>query len=168
MTNPYAPPMAAVLDIADPSVVRVRADRSTRLGAAILDTLVFMAMVYVPFLVVAMTAGAAGLVSQETGGGALIGVAAFAASLGFGLWCWLTIRYMRRNGQSIAKKWVGLKIVRADGSAASVARTFWVRTMINWALSILPLYGLIDVLFIFGGSRQCLHDKFADTMVIKA
>jgi len=33
---------------------------------------------------------------------------------------------------------------------------------------VIPLYGFIEVLFIFGESRQCLHDKLADTIVIKA
>jgi hypothetical protein len=30
------------------------------------------------------------------------------------------------------------------------------------------LYGLVDVLLIFGEARQCVHDKLADTIVIKA
>jgi hypothetical protein len=33
---------------------------------------------------------------------------------------------------------------------------------------IVPFYFLIDVLFIFGERRQCLHDKIADTIVINA
>jgi len=30
------------------------------------------------------------------------------------------------------------------------------------------IFGLVDSLLIFGEPRQCLHDKFADTIVIKA
>jgi hypothetical protein len=33
---------------------------------------------------------------------------------------------------------------------------------------MIPLFGIIDALFIFGDARQCLHDKIADTIVIKA
>ena len=40
--------------------------------------------------------------------------------------------------------------------------------VVNGLLGIIPLYGLIDPLFIFSESRQCLHDKLADTIVIKA
>ena len=38
----------------------------------------------------------------------------------------------------------------------------------NGLISIVPLYGVLDVLFIFGESRQCLHDKIAGTIVVKA
>jgi hypothetical protein len=40
--------------------------------------------------------------------------------------------------------------------------------MVNGLLSIIPLYGIIELLFIFGEDRQCLHDKIADTIVVEA
>jgi uncharacterized RDD family membrane protein YckC len=73
-----------------------------------------------------------------------------------------------RNGQSIAKKLLSIKVVRSDGSRASLGRIFWLRNIVNTLLSIVPLYGVIDALFIFGEQRQCLHDKIADTIVVKA
>ena len=42
------------------------------------------------------------------------------------------------------------------------------RNVVVWILSLIPMFGIIDVLFIFGESRQCLHDRIADTIVIKA
>jgi hypothetical protein len=44
----------------------------------------------------------------------------------------------------------------------------WLRNVVNWLISLVPLYSVIDVLFIFGQTRQCLHDKLADTIVVKA
>jgi len=144
------------------------ADRGTRLGAQILDSLIFAAMVYLPFVVVmVMTAGFAPLMSENEVP-QVFGVAGLIALVGFGVWLWLTITYLKRNGQSIAKKLVGIKVVRADGSPASVGRIVWLRNILNGFISIVPLYGLLDSLFIFGESRQCLHDKIADTIVINA
>jgi uncharacterized RDD family membrane protein YckC len=68
----------------------------------------------------------------------------------------------------MAKKLLNIKVVRSNGEAASVGRIFWLRNIVNGLISIVPLYGLIDALFIFSESRQCLHDKLADTIVIKA
>jgi uncharacterized RDD family membrane protein YckC len=82
-------------------------------------------------------------------------------------WIWLTVRYVLRNGQSIAKKMTKIKVVRRDGSPVSFGRIFWMRNVANGILSIIPLYGLIEVLFIFSESRQCIHDKLADTIVVK-
>jgi uncharacterized RDD family membrane protein YckC len=39
---------------------------------------------------------------------------------------------------------------------------------VNSLIGIIPLYTIIDLLFIFGEQRQCLHDKIADTIVVKA
>ena len=44
MTNPYAPPQAAVLDVLAPTGAVEQAERLTRLGAAILDGIIFGVM----------------------------------------------------------------------------------------------------------------------------
>ena len=48
--NPYAPPRARVRDVAAPKEQLVLAERSSRLGAAIVDGLIFSAMVYIPLV----------------------------------------------------------------------------------------------------------------------
>jgi uncharacterized RDD family membrane protein YckC len=168
MTNPYAPPRAAVLDIADPHASAVPADRGTRLGATMLDGIIFALMVYAPIMMAAIAGGAAGRATGDGGVGAIFVLCVVLAVVGFIAWCWLTIKYVKRNGQTIAKKLLAVKVVRSDGSAVSLGRVFWLRNIVNGLISIVPLYGLVDVLFIFGESRQCLHDKLADTVVVKA
>jgi uncharacterized RDD family membrane protein YckC len=37
-----------------------------------------------------------------------------------------------------------------------------------WTALVGYVYPLIDTLMIFGESRQCLHDRIADTIVVKA
>ena len=58
--------------------------------------------------------------------------------------------------------------VRSDGAKASLGRIFWLRNVVNTVLAIIPMYGIVDALLIFGEARQCVHDKIADTIVIKA
>jgi len=166
MTNPYAPPQAAVLDVADSQTTAILADRGTRLGAAILDGLIFFGMVYLPLFITGLGAGLAGENRNAAGSALAIGLG--LTCIGLGVWSWLTIRYVLRNGQSIGKKITGIKVTRTDGSPAALGRIFWLRNVVNGLISIIPLYGLIDALFIFAESRQCLHDKIADTIVINA
>jgi uncharacterized RDD family membrane protein YckC len=172
MTNPYAPPQAAVDDIAEPQQFAVPADRGTRLGAAIIDSILFMAAVYVP-LMVALISSAQGEVAPDDPAAA-VPLASIALGsdvvglVGLIVWSWFTLKFMARNSQSIAKKWLQIKVVRADGSRVTLGRLVWLRNVVIWILSFIPLFGIIDALFIFGEARQCLHDKIADTIVIKA
>jgi uncharacterized RDD family membrane protein YckC len=173
MTNPYAPPKATVRDISTPSTSLVYADRSTRLGAAILDGIIFMVMFYVPLLVVMfagpMMAGPGGADAETSNAIGMMAMVGFGLALiGLGAWCWLTYKNVKANGQTIAKKMLNIKVVRTDGSPISVGRIFWLRNVVNGLLGIIPLYGLVELLFIFGEAQQCLHDKIADTIVVKA
>ena len=169
MTNPYAPPQAGVDDIAEPHAFAVPADRGTRLGASILDGVVFVLAVYLPLMVTLFSTARMEVAPEEADqferlavGGAVVGL------MGFVIWAWFTLKFMARNSQSIAKKWLQIKVVRADGSPVSLGRLILLRNVVVWVLSLIPMFGIIDVLFIFGESRQCLHDRIADTIVIKA
>jgi uncharacterized RDD family membrane protein YckC len=169
MMNPYASPQAAVRDIVDPSATMVLADRGSRLGAVLLDGVVFAGMVYLPMIAGIALGGAIGNTPDSAeGANFILAAATLFALVGFIAWGWLTIKYVKSNGQSIGKKMVNIKVVRVDGSPVSLGRLFWLRNIVNGLLSIVPLYGLVDALFIFAESRQCLHDKIADTLVIKA
>lgn len=167
MTNPYAPPLASVRDIAEHHAISEPADRSTRLGAAILDSLIMAAMVYGP-MIVGLAIGAATASASGGSTDVMLGLTIVLTLGGFVAWVWLTVRQLNSTGQSLGKKYCGIKVVRTDGSPISLGRLIWLRNVVNWLISIVPLYGLIDALFIFGESRQCLHDKIADTIVIKA
>ena len=166
MSNPYAPPRAVVQDIADPNATAVPAERGTRLGAALLDGLILIVTVYAPFVLGAL------LSLEPTGAsradGAILGAGIGLGLIGFAVWCWFTIKYVKRNGQSIGKKLVGIKVIRTGGAPVTLGRLFWLRNVANGVISIIPLYGFLDLLFIFGESRRCLHDRIADTIVVKA
>ena len=62
--------------------------------------------------------------------------------------------------------------LRSDGSRAGLARIFWLRNVVGALISWIPLagglYALVDLLWIFGGARRCVHDYIADTIVVNA
>src|SRR4030095_415769 len=99
MSNPYAPPKAVVHDVISADQGVVAADRGTRLGASILDGLIFTLMVYLPFVVGVMLGGVSGDADNSTA--ALTG--GVVAFVGLIVWCWLTFRSIARTGQSLAK-----------------------------------------------------------------
>jgi uncharacterized RDD family membrane protein YckC len=159
--NPYAPPRANVQDVADSAAPA--AGRGTRLAAVILDGIIVVAMIYIPLIL------AGGLKTHGPSAPMVFrGIGGLLALSGFIAWCWLTILFVSRNGQSIGKKLLGIKVVRSDGSPASLGRIFLLRNVVNTVLAVVPFYGLVDALLIFGDAQQCVHDKIADTIVIKA
>ena len=164
--NPYAPPQATVQDVADSGATP--AGRGTRLVGVILDSIIFTAMVYIPMVIGMRFNGPLLLANGHFNPMALYGAGSLLGLIGLIAWCWLTILFVSRNGQSIAKKMLGIKVVRSDGSPASLGRIFLLRNVVNTVLAFVPFYGLVDALLIFGDARQCVHDKIADTIVIKA
>jgi uncharacterized RDD family membrane protein YckC len=162
--NPYAPPRANVTDVVEDTEDHELAGRGVRLGATILDSLIMAVLVVAPFAVgfVGFSGSHADGTPRFSGGAFLFGF------IGLVVWAWFTIMYVSRNGQTIAKKWLGIKVVRTDGTPASLARIFWLRNVVNGLLGIIPFYQWIDALVIFSDSRQCVHDKIADTIVVVA
>jgi len=159
--NPYAAPRANVSDIADSGGELELAGRGVRLGAVFIDGII-AGICYVPFLFG---------ITWPTTPGEMPTFAPLGLGLGFIMFIgWIVITWVlvARNGQTIAKKLLDIKVVRSDGSKASVGRIFWLRNFVNGLLGIIPFYGLVDALVIFGEPRQCLHDKIADTIVVVA
>jgi uncharacterized RDD family membrane protein YckC len=155
------------------------AERGARLLAASIDELILLAislpMVFgaLPALIAMVSGGtdpelidtSVVLRAMVGGPGTIITVIALIA------WCVITAWLVATNGQSIGKRIVGIKVVRTDGSRASFARIFFLRNVVNALPNLLPyvgwLYQLVDPLLIYQDSRQCLHDRIADTIVIR-
>lgn len=173
--NAYAPPKANVEDVS-PGGELTLASRISRLGAAILDSIIIGALVYTP-LIFTGAMGAAMADAVRSGnplafwGVFMSGAGAVSLLLVVG-WAVITFRFVAANGQTIAKKLIGIKVVRSDGSRATVGRIFWLRNVVNTLISMIPIvggiYALVDSLFIFTERKQCLHDKIADTIVVDA
>ena len=166
--NPYAPPQADVGDAGDQDTGAELAGRGERLGAYILDSIISTVMVGVPLLV-GMNWNA--LAAQDWMN-AFTPLGMGLAGVGLLVWAAITTYLVHKNSQTIAKKIVGIKVVRTDRSHASLGRIFWLRNVVNLIPNLIPyvssIYGLVDACFIFGETRQCVHDKIADTIVVKA
>jgi len=166
--NPYAPPRGTVRDVPDANDEYQLARRLTRLLAYFLDTVIAAVMIYAPFIIVAIALGGFAALEGSEVNTTAVGVGVLASCVGLVAWIWITIVNVARNGQTIAKKALGIKVVRRDGSPASLGRIFWLRNVVNGLLAFIPLYVLVDFLLIFGEERQCVHDKLADTIVVVA
>jgi len=160
-TNPYAAPSARIEQQYDAnSEGHVLASRGTRLAAYIVDGLV-MGVWFIPayWAWLGPDAGAPGPLTFLS---VLIGLGVF----GYNLWL------LHLHGQSIAKRWMNIRIVRTDGTRAGLGRIFSLRMLVPGLISAIPLigniFGLADALFIFGEERRTLHDRLADTIVVDA
>ena len=108
----------------------------------------------------------------EAGPGPGVGALALQVVIGFALFGAINGYLLATQGQTVGKKLLGIRVVRSDGSRASLARLIGLRYVLSWVIVIVPvvgvIYALLDSLMIFRESRKCLHDNLADTIVVKA
>jgi uncharacterized RDD family membrane protein YckC len=92
----------------------------------------------------------------------------FLGAMSITIYQWVLLS---RDGQTLGKKALGIKIVRHyDGANPGFGRAVALRIWVNNLISGIPccgaLYALIDVLLIFGVERRCIHDYIAGTIVV--
>jgi uncharacterized RDD family membrane protein YckC len=174
--NNFAPPRSVVADVPAEDSSLEKASRVSRLGAVILDGLLFGVPFIPSYWAVFTTMGISATVRPTPWGiwaaAAATGAMFWAATLIALVLIAITTLFVYRNGQTIGKKLLGIKVVRTDGARASLARIFWLRYLANTLLMLVPViggfYSLIDPLMIFGEARRCCHDYIADTIVVRA
>ena len=159
--NPFAPPRAEVVHEAPPAAGVIEpAARRARLFAALLDALPLLAVGAMAALIDYRSPGSFGILALILAGIALIGWTIWNAVL------------LHGHGQSIGKRVLGLRVVRTDGRRVSFKRFVFLRGLPMMLIGAIPFVGriahLVDALMIFRSSRQCLHDVFADTLVVTA
>jgi len=156
--NPYAAPtydiIAAPVRNVDQAFL---ATRWTRLGARMVDYFLIGLSSVPTFLLFAL--------DQNT----YLAVATAIIPVSFlGFQCYL----VATTGQSFAKKALGIRIVRMDGSPAGFVAGVVLREWIIGFFGLIPFLGgllrLIDSVMIFGEEQRCLHDVIAGTKVVLA
>jgi len=143
----------------------VLAERSTRFGAFMLDSLLSL-IAAVPGIVLLFTS----MESIESGKDQDLWLALGVMLVGvmiLNVYQWYLIS---TRGQSLAKKWLHIRIVKLDGSLPGFTYGVLLRSWVTSLLSNIPyvgsIVGLVDALMIFGQERRCLHDVIASTQVI--
>lgn len=162
--NPYGAPQAPLHEIND-GELRL-ADRGMRLAAAIIDG-VLMLLILMPMMF--MSGYFSGIMTgvQPSYGQqllwSLVGFIVFLAVQGYPL---------NASGQTWGKKMLKMKIVDLDGNKPPFSKLIALRYLPTQLAGLVPfaggIYALVDVLFIFGEERRCIHDLIAGTRVVMA
>jgi uncharacterized RDD family membrane protein YckC len=72
------------------------------------------------------------------------------------------------NGQTLGKKWTGIRVVMADGSGRIGYGKAWFRWFIAAIINFVPFGFLVDHLWpLWDDNKQTLHDKAAKTIVVR-
>jgi uncharacterized RDD family membrane protein YckC len=164
-SNPYAAPASVAIRRA--SDQGELAGRGRRLGAAIIDTIIMMAIA-IPIVIVVAGGRAAYMAKSQSGD---LGFQLIGALIGMSIFLLLNGYLLAQSGQTIGKKLLGTRVVRTDGSKADFARIMLRRYLPLWVVGMVPVVGmliaLLDSLLIFRASKKCLHDDIADTVVVR-
>jgi len=159
--NPFAPPKAQVEDAV--AATGELAGRGSRFVAALIDGIIFGLIC----LGVGMLTSVSFFDPDTPVGGSYVVAYVLALAIFFGIQGWL----LHQRSQTLGKIALGIRILRSDGSRATVGRLIGLRMLPMWLVSLVPFIGpvisLIDCLLIFRDSRRCLHDDIADTIVVR-
>jgi uncharacterized RDD family membrane protein YckC len=158
--NPYpsAPPISEAYGAQTQGEL---AGRGKRFLAALIDGIILniiAAAITIPAL---GTSGFSGSTGTRLGANAITAVLSI---LYFGL-------QHGKWGQSIGKRALGTRVVRAADAGPIDMGTAFGRVLFTYVISAITLgiFSLIDALWIFGNDRkQCLHDKVVKTVVVNA
>jgi uncharacterized RDD family membrane protein YckC/DNA-directed RNA polymerase subunit RPC12/RpoP len=72
------------------------------------------------------------------------------------------------QGQTIGKKLFMIRIVTTGGRLPGFLQGILLRNWLRFLLSFIPFFGIIDLFFVLGESRRCIHDLIAGTRVVDA
>lgn len=157
--NPYAPPAAVHAAPHRAIFESPVASIGARFQALLLDSVLGFVVVLPAFLFLSAT-------DSQGPGAALLVIVTIAA-----LWTyqWYLVS---TTGQTLGKRWAGIRIVKVDGSPVTFGSAVLLRAWVFSAITMVPYVGtviaLVDIVMIFGSERRTLHDHLAGTRVVWA
>lgn len=161
--NPYATPRTPVVraEYSAASGTESLASRGSRLAASLIDGLAAV-VILLPALAAMFFVGENSSLSTT---GIFFAALSGIAFLGFAVY---QLTMLVREGQTLGKKAMNIRIVNySDGEIPSPGRLLLMRYLVNSLLGNIPLYSFLDILFIFGSERRCIHDYLAGTKVVE-
>lgn len=168
--NPYQSPVSTVEAVAVQGDGPLLAERMARLGAAILDSIIMLA-VTVPVMWFGGYWDAV-MRAAMSGTRVALGTTLLWSLVGFCIFLLIQGYPLHASGQTWGKRVAGVKIVDLDGRKPDFLRLLLRRYVPLQLASLVPFIGnilvLVDVLFIFRQDRRCLHDLIAGTRVVPA
>lgn len=165
--NPYRAPEAAIVDYGHDAEL---AGRGERLAAAIIDTLIMLAVLlpimflggYFSLIMDTASSGQEMSLITELAWG-LVGLVVFFAIQSYPLYA---------TAQTWGKRVLKMRIVGLDGQRLSFGRLIALRYLSMQGVGLVPLIGpllsIVNVLLIFRADHRCGHDLIAGTKVVKA
>lgn len=160
--NPYRAPAAEIADIPQDEEFEL-AGAGHRFGAFVLDTTIALALLFA----LAYATGTTDFIWNAVD--TLVGAAEITAIL-FALFVVTQSFFLKRYGQTIGKKIVGIRMVNRDGKVPGLLRLLFLRYLPIHLYNAMAFVGTIlatvDFLLIFRRDRRCLHDMIAGTRVV--
>jgi len=165
--NPYQSPQSVVVEA---YAVQPLAGRGERLGAALLDAVIMIAI-----LMPLMFAGGyfEAIFEAAAAGEQISFVTQTLWGLG-GLAIFFVVQFipLKSGGQTWGKKILGIKIVDMNGQQPGLGVLMGRRYLFSKGIGLVPflgaVIGLVNVLMIFRADHRCLHDLVAGTQVVPA
>ncbi len=167
MTANYETPQSELVDVEVEH--QELASRWARLAASLVDSLV----VFVLAMPVMYLFGAFDSSSLDPGAGMAAGM---VESLVMGLaiialFVLINYRFLTRDGQTIGKKALSIRIVDLQGNIPDLKNNLIPRYAVYMLPGQIPVFGqlfsIVNVCFIFRGDKRCIHDLVGKTRVIK-
>lgn len=167
LDNPYLPPVHEVEAERSQSREGTPATRGERFAAAMIDSLIALALFTPLQIALGVYEGFPRIKPQaywQTLLWALAGTVVYLALHGY---------FLAKSSQTIGKRLIKIQIVNIeDGAPTPIERTILRRYLpVTLATALIPKVGillsLVDSLLIFRKNRRCLHDQIAATRVIK-
>ncbi len=160
--NPYQAPQTTS-SAPVPTSESQLASRVNRLGAAIVDSIIAM-VVTIPLIFFT------GYFQRTMQNNVTIGETLVYTIIGFVLFLGIHGYFLATRGQTVGKIAAKIRIVDYRTSELlPIGKLIGLRYLPLWIVNLFPFgnfLALINVLFIFGSERRCIHDYIAGTKVV--